>query len=91
MVLEGLLAPQECDELRRRMGEIVEEMDVPEHCRTVFSTYHDEQTKTQVNGAAGGTSSLHAAAAWWRGFTHSFFFCLSLSRAFLFCRAPRCR
>lgn len=48
MVLEGLLAPQECDELRRRMEEIVEEMDVPEHCRTVFSTYHDEQTKTQV-------------------------------------------
>lgn len=48
MVLDGLLSPQECDELRQRMEEIVEEMDVPEHCRTVFSTYHDEQTKTQV-------------------------------------------
>ncbi|XP_075869937.1 phytanoyl-CoA dioxygenase domain-containing protein 1 isoform X1 [Nelusetta ayraudi] len=49
VVLDGLLSPQECDELRQRMEEIVEEMDVPEHCRTVFSTYHDEQTKTQGN------------------------------------------
>lgn len=80
MVLDGLLSPQECDELRRRMEEIVEEMDVPEHCRTVFSTYHDEQTKTQVTefttrwplGASCGTTSA---------FIPSYF---SLSRAFLF-------
>lgn len=49
MILDGLLSPQECDELRQRMSEIVEEMDVPEHCRTTFSTYHDEQLKTQVS------------------------------------------
>ncbi|KAJ0012977.1 hypothetical protein NQD34_017311 [Periophthalmus magnuspinnatus] len=49
VVLDGLLSPQECDELRQRMTEIVEQMDVPEHCRTTFSTYHDEQLKTQGN------------------------------------------
>uniref|UniRef100_A0A673AHZ8 Phytanoyl-CoA dioxygenase domain-containing protein 1 n=1 Tax=Sphaeramia orbicularis TaxID=375764 RepID=A0A673AHZ8_9TELE len=49
VVLDGLLTPQECDELRQRMTEIVDEMDVPEHCRTTFSTYHDEQLKTQGN------------------------------------------
>lgn len=48
VVLDGLLTPQECDELRQRMAEIVDQMDVPEHCRTTFSTYHDEQLKTQV-------------------------------------------
>lgn len=48
MVLDGLLTSQECDELRQRMAEIVDQMDVPEHCRTTFSTYHDEQLKTQV-------------------------------------------
>uniref|UniRef100_A0A3Q2WJS8 Phytanoyl-CoA dioxygenase domain-containing protein 1 n=1 Tax=Haplochromis burtoni TaxID=8153 RepID=A0A3Q2WJS8_HAPBU len=35
--------------LQQRMAEIVERMDVPEHCRTTFSTYHDEQLKTQGN------------------------------------------
>lgn len=49
VVLDGLLTPQECDELRQRMTEIVDQMDVPEHCRTTFSTYHDEQLKTQGN------------------------------------------
>ncbi len=48
VVLEGLLTSQECDELRQRMTEIVDDMDVPEHCRITFSTYHDEQLKTQV-------------------------------------------
>lgn len=48
VVLDGLLTPQECDELRQRMAEIVDGMDVPGHCRTTFSTYHDEQLKTQV-------------------------------------------
>ncbi|KAF3849398.1 hypothetical protein F7725_015895 [Dissostichus mawsoni] len=28
---------------------MVEEMDVPQHCRTTFSTDHDEQLKTQGN------------------------------------------
>ncbi|KAM6985925.1 phytanoyl-CoA dioxygenase domain-containing protein 1 [Aplochiton taeniatus] len=49
LVLEGLLTSDECDALRHRMGEIVEDMDVPEHCRVQFSTNHDEQLKTQGN------------------------------------------
>uniref|UniRef100_A0A3B4UMC1 Phytanoyl-CoA dioxygenase domain-containing protein 1 n=1 Tax=Seriola dumerili TaxID=41447 RepID=A0A3B4UMC1_SERDU len=52
VVLDGLLTSQECDELRQRMTEIVDQMDVPEHCRTTFSTYHDEQLKTQLQGNA---------------------------------------
>lgn len=48
VVLDGLLTSQECDELRQRMTDIVDRMDVPEHCRTTFSTYHDEQLKKQV-------------------------------------------
>ncbi|TKS84795.1 Phytanoyl-CoA dioxygenase domain-containing protein 1 [Collichthys lucidus] len=48
VVLDGLLTSRECDELRQRMSEIVDQMDVPEHCRITFSTYHDEQLKTQV-------------------------------------------
>ncbi|XP_030624602.1 phytanoyl-CoA dioxygenase domain-containing protein 1 [Chanos chanos] len=49
LVLEGLLTPAECDALRQRMSEIIERMDVPEHCRIQFSTDHDEQLKTQGN------------------------------------------
>ncbi|XP_047425260.1 phytanoyl-CoA dioxygenase domain-containing protein 1 isoform X1 [Mugil cephalus] len=52
VVLDGLLTSQECDELKQRMAEIVDRMDVPEHCRTTFSTYHDEQLKTQMQGNA---------------------------------------
>lgn len=47
VVLDGLLTPQECDALRQRMTEIVDEMDVPEHCRITFSTDHDEQLQQQ--------------------------------------------
>nr|XP_033951809.1 phytanoyl-CoA dioxygenase domain-containing protein 1 isoform X1 [Pseudochaenichthys georgianus] len=53
VVLDGLLTPQECDELRQRMGDMVEEMDVPQHCRTTFSTNHDEQLKAQVTHLQG--------------------------------------
>lgn len=49
MVLDELLSSQECDELRQRMMEIVDRMDVPEHCRTHFTTNHDEQLKEQVS------------------------------------------
>ncbi|XP_068191392.1 phytanoyl-CoA dioxygenase domain-containing protein 1-like [Antennarius striatus] len=49
VVLDGLLTPQECEELRQRMVEIVEEMDVPEHCRITFSTIQDEQAEHQGN------------------------------------------
>ncbi|XP_037547737.1 phytanoyl-CoA dioxygenase domain-containing protein 1 [Nematolebias whitei] len=52
VVLDGLLTSQECDELRQRMMEIVDRMDVPEHCRTHFSTNHDEQLKEQMQGNA---------------------------------------
>lgn len=48
MVLDGLLTSQECDELRQRMTEMVDRMDVPDHCRTTFSTQHEEQLKEQV-------------------------------------------
>lgn len=47
VVLDGLLSPQECDELRQRMTEIVDQMEVPKHCRITFSTYDDEQLKSQ--------------------------------------------
>lgn len=56
MVLDGLLTPTECEELRQRMAVMVEEMDVPEHCRTTFSTYQEEQIQTQVT--LQGSSSL---------------------------------
>ncbi|XP_035040866.1 phytanoyl-CoA dioxygenase domain-containing protein 1 isoform X2 [Hippoglossus stenolepis] len=52
VVLDGLLTSHECDELRQRMSEIVDEMDVPAHCRTTFSTNQDEQLKTQMQGNA---------------------------------------
>uniref|UniRef100_G3PU88 Phytanoyl-CoA dioxygenase domain-containing protein 1 n=1 Tax=Gasterosteus aculeatus aculeatus TaxID=481459 RepID=G3PU88_GASAC len=43
VVLDGLLTSRECDELRQRMAEIVDRMDVPQHCRTTFSTSPDQQ------------------------------------------------
>ncbi|KAK3524077.1 hypothetical protein QTP70_018016, partial [Hemibagrus guttatus] len=49
LVLEGFFSPDECEVLRVRMSEIVEQMDVPAHCRTQFSTDHDEQLKSQGN------------------------------------------
>lgn len=52
LVLDGLLSSEECDALRERMGEIVDRMDVPAHCRVQFSTNHDEQLKTQMQGNA---------------------------------------
>ncbi|KAJ3605960.1 hypothetical protein NHX12_028003 [Muraenolepis orangiensis] len=48
VVMDGLLTPEECDQLRCRMAEVVDRMDVPEHCRITFSTNHDEQLKTQL-------------------------------------------
>lgn len=47
-MLEGFFSPEECEVLRERMREIVEQMDVPAHCHTQFSTDHDEQLKSQV-------------------------------------------
>lgn len=48
VVLEGLLTSQECGELRQRMSAIVDETDVPEHCRITFSTDPEEQVHKQV-------------------------------------------
>ncbi|XP_012577086.1 PREDICTED: phytanoyl-CoA dioxygenase domain-containing protein 1 isoform X2 [Condylura cristata] len=47
LVLEGFLSAAECAALRQRVGEIMAEMDVPLHCRTVFSTQEDEQLQAQ--------------------------------------------
>ncbi|KAJ8260510.1 hypothetical protein COCON_G00162330 [Conger conger] len=47
LVLDGFLDPDECDVLRKKMSEIVDRMDVPEHCRIQFSTDHEEQLKAQ--------------------------------------------
>uniref|UniRef100_A0AAY4ABF1 Phytanoyl-CoA dioxygenase domain-containing protein 1 n=1 Tax=Denticeps clupeoides TaxID=299321 RepID=A0AAY4ABF1_9TELE len=52
LVVEGLLSEAECDSLRERMHEIVEDMEVPMHCRIQFSTDHDEQLRDQVKGNA---------------------------------------
>ncbi|XP_061554358.1 phytanoyl-CoA dioxygenase domain-containing protein 1 isoform X4 [Phycodurus eques] len=49
VVLDEFLTAQDCDELRQRMWEMVDVMDVPAHCRTTFSTYHHEQLNTQGN------------------------------------------
>ncbi len=61
-MLDGLLSPEECDALRDRMSEIIERMDVPEHCRTHFSTDHDEQLKVQVNTQNASSASIHSRA-----------------------------
>lgn len=53
MVLDGLLTSQECDELRQRMSVIVDDADVPAHCRTVFSTDQEEQLQEQVTHQSG--------------------------------------
>lgn len=49
LVLDGVVSSEDCNALRQRMGDIVDQMDVPEHCRIQFSTDHDEQLKTQVS------------------------------------------
>ncbi|XP_031433265.1 phytanoyl-CoA dioxygenase domain-containing protein 1 isoform X1 [Clupea harengus] len=52
LVLEGFLTEAECDALRVRMKDIVEDMDVPPHCRIQFSTNQEEQLKSQMQGSA---------------------------------------
>ncbi|XP_046307534.1 phytanoyl-CoA dioxygenase domain-containing protein 1 isoform X3 [Marmota monax] len=47
LVLEGFLSVDECEAMKQRIGEIVAEMDVPPHCRTEFSTQHEEQLRAQ--------------------------------------------
>ncbi|XP_037652999.1 phytanoyl-CoA dioxygenase domain-containing protein 1 isoform X2 [Choloepus didactylus] len=49
LILEGFLSAEECGAMRERIGEIVAQMDVPLHCRTVFSTIEEEQLEAQGN------------------------------------------
>ncbi|XP_005992160.1 phytanoyl-CoA dioxygenase domain-containing protein 1 isoform X2 [Latimeria chalumnae] len=50
LVLEGFFTLEECDLMRKRIKEVVEEMDVPMHCRTEFST--DEKEQLEAQGSA---------------------------------------
>uniref|UniRef100_A0A8C2ULY6 Phytanoyl-CoA dioxygenase domain-containing protein 1 n=2 Tax=Chinchilla lanigera TaxID=34839 RepID=A0A8C2ULY6_CHILA len=47
LVLEGFLSLDECTALQQRIAALVAEMDVPEHCRTVFTTHKEEQLRAQ--------------------------------------------
>ncbi|OCT65435.1 phytanoyl-CoA dioxygenase domain-containing protein 1 [Xenopus laevis] len=49
LVLEGIFSPQECERMKQEIGKILEEMDVPSHCRTEFSTQHEDQLHAQGN------------------------------------------
>ena len=56
--MDGLLTAEDCDQLRCRMAELVDGMDVPEHCRITFSTDND-QLKDQVQPTADPIRTLH--------------------------------
>ncbi|XP_010625747.1 phytanoyl-CoA dioxygenase domain-containing protein 1 [Fukomys damarensis] len=47
LVLEEFLSQEECVALQQRTAALVAEMDIPEHCRTVFSTHKEEQLRAQ--------------------------------------------
>ncbi|XP_063031151.1 phytanoyl-CoA dioxygenase domain-containing protein 1 isoform X1 [Melospiza melodia melodia] len=47
LVLEQFFSAEECDSMRRQIQGIVEEMEVPPHCRTAFSTREEEQLQEQ--------------------------------------------
>ncbi|XP_053329848.1 phytanoyl-CoA dioxygenase domain-containing protein 1 [Spea bombifrons] len=49
VVLEGLFSPKECDAMKQEMENILQNMDVPLHCRTEFSTEQEEQLRAQGN------------------------------------------
>ncbi|XP_048338991.1 phytanoyl-CoA dioxygenase domain-containing protein 1-like isoform X2 [Sphaerodactylus townsendi] len=38
--------------MQNRIQKIIAEMDVPPHCRTEFSTKHEEQLQDQMQGSA---------------------------------------
>ncbi|VFV21370.1 phytanoyl-dioxygenase [Lynx pardinus] len=48
LVLDEFLSADECVAMQQRIGELVANMDVPLHCRTIFST-QDEQLKVLDN------------------------------------------
>ncbi|XP_056396290.1 phytanoyl-CoA dioxygenase domain-containing protein 1 [Hyla sarda] len=47
LVLEGFFSHDECESMKEEIGRIIEDMDVPLHCRTEFSTQQEEQLKAQ--------------------------------------------
>ncbi|KAM8934281.1 phytanoyl-CoA dioxygenase domain-containing protein 1 [Pelodytes ibericus] len=49
LVLEGVFNSPECEAMKQEIGRILEDMDVPLHCRTEFSTEQEEQLRAQGN------------------------------------------
>ncbi|NWS72191.1 PHYD1 protein, partial [Crotophaga sulcirostris] len=47
LVLEHFFTTEECDSMRHQIQRIIEEMEVPPHCRTEFSTNEEEQLQAQ--------------------------------------------
>ncbi|XP_073496161.1 phytanoyl-CoA dioxygenase domain-containing protein 1 isoform X2 [Phyllobates terribilis] len=47
LVLDGLFSHKECEAMKEEIGRIIQDMDVPPHCRTEFSTQQEEQLKAQ--------------------------------------------
>ncbi|XP_063100176.1 phytanoyl-CoA dioxygenase domain-containing protein 1 isoform X2 [Cavia porcellus] len=47
LVLEGFLSLDECAALQQRIATLMAEMEVPKHCRTVFTTQKEEQLRAQ--------------------------------------------
>ncbi|XP_077140654.1 phytanoyl-CoA dioxygenase domain-containing protein 1 isoform X1 [Ranitomeya variabilis] len=47
LVLDGLFTHEECKTMKEEIGRIIQDMDVPPHCRTEFSTQQEEQLKAQ--------------------------------------------
>ncbi|XP_029468457.1 phytanoyl-CoA dioxygenase domain-containing protein 1 isoform X2 [Rhinatrema bivittatum] len=47
LILEGFFTSEECDAMQLQIQEMLASMDVPPHCRTVFSTHEEEQLQAQ--------------------------------------------
>ncbi|XP_078282202.1 phytanoyl-CoA dioxygenase domain-containing protein 1 [Rhinoraja longicauda] len=47
VVVEGFFTVGECDSLKARIAEIIDEMDIPQNLRTAFVTQEKEQVETQ--------------------------------------------
>ncbi|KYO23260.1 phytanoyl-CoA dioxygenase domain-containing protein 1 isoform X1 [Alligator mississippiensis] len=47
LVLEEFFTTEECDAMRKQIHKIIADMEVPSHCRTVFSTKEEEQLQAQ--------------------------------------------
>ncbi|KAM4696633.1 phytanoyl-CoA dioxygenase domain-containing protein 1 [Rhinophrynus dorsalis] len=47
LVLEGVFQLEECERMRQEIERILQEMDVPPHCRTEFTTQQEEQLHAQ--------------------------------------------